>query len=104
MTSKLYSTAIYDDLTNKNVPAEQQDYLLNLFGNVIKRMAATLARKSYYQLADFHGVKNHGVEGFDLEIKRNSTPLEDGTIWESFEGKFTNGNKVLELEAHLEDY
>ena len=79
MPSKLYSTAICDKLVNQNVSSDQQECLVFLFGNVIKRMATTLARKSYYHLADFHGTKDRGIEGFDLEITLHSVCIISNT-------------------------
>ena len=95
--SKLHYKALIEDCVNDKCSTAEQEQLLAIYGSTVKRLATTLARKASYELADFAGAKEQGIDGFSLVIEKQE--FNDGEHWV---GVFKNGHKNLKIIARLE--
>ena len=55
---------IIEDLQVKNCEQKQIDALLNCYEDIVKRMAAMLARTATFETDDFFRAKERGIAGF----------------------------------------
>jgi hypothetical protein len=92
--SKLFSKVVIEDVKNAGCIDKKVELLLDIYGRTIKKLATTLARKVYYELADFRFVSE--VKDFSLEIEK------ENTISDRYIGVFKDRNKTLEVVAVLE--
>jgi hypothetical protein len=92
--SKLFSKVVIEDVKNAGCTDREVELLLNIYGRTIKKLATTLARKAYYELADFRFVSE--VKDFSLEIEKKNA------ISDRYIGVFKDRNKTLEVVAVLE--
>ena len=92
--SKLFSKVVIKDVKNAGCTDREVELLLDIYGRTIKKMATTLARKAYYELADFRFVSE--VKDFSLEIEK------ENAISDRYIGVFKDRNKTLEVVAVLE--
>jgi len=95
--SKLHYKALIEDCVNDKCSTVEQENLLAIYGSTVKRLATTLARKACYELADFAGAKEQGIDGFSLVIEKQE--FKDGEHWV---GVFKSGYKNLKIIARLE--
>jgi hypothetical protein len=95
--NKLFYKVIFEDIQNENCTEAETEALLNAFENTLKRMATTLARRSWYVLGDFATAKKYGIERFNLMIE--SKQINDCNLWQ---GVFECENKKLSVIATLE--
>jgi len=95
--SKLFYKVIIEDIQNENCTEAETDALLNAFEHTLKRMASTLARRSWYVLRDFATAKKYGIERFNLMIKCKQ--INNCNQWQ---GVFECENKKLSVIATLE--
>jgi len=99
--SKLYYKAITQNIQNNKCTESEMLRLVGIFERIIKRMATTLARKSWYELKDFYGSKENSVDSFDLTIERKGLINSNKNVTEHFIGKFECGLKSLRITAIL---
>ena len=92
--SKLFSKVVIKDIKNTCCTDREVELLLDIYGRTIKKLATTLARKAYYELADFRFVSE--VKDFSLEIEK------ENAISDRYIGVFKDRNKTLEVVAVLE--
>ena len=92
--SKLFSKVVIEDIKNTGCTDREVELLLDIYGRTIKKLATTLARKAYYELADFRFVSD--VKDFSLEIEK------ENAISDRYIGVFKDRNKTLEVIAVLE--
>ena len=92
--SKLFSKVVIEDVKNAGCTDREVELLLDIYGRTIKKLATTLARKAYYELADFRFVSE--VKDFSLEIEK------ENAISDRYIGVFKDRNKTLEVVAVLE--
>ena len=92
--SKLFSKVVIEDIKNTGCTDREVELLLDIYGRTIKKLATTLARKAYYELADFRFVSE--VKDFSLEIEK------ENAISDRYIGVFKDRNKTLEVVAVLE--
>ena len=92
--SKLFSKVVIKDIKNTRCTDREVELLLDIYGRTIKKLATTLARKAYYQLADFRFVSD--VKDFSLEIEK------ENAISDRYIGVFKDRYKTLEVVAVLE--
>jgi len=92
--SKLFFKVVIEDIKNTGCTDREVELLLDIYGRTIKKMATTLARKAYYELADFRFVSE--VKDFSLEIEK------ENAISDRYIGVFKDRNKTLEVVAVLE--
>ncbi|MET0155766.1 MAG: hypothetical protein ABW189_06665 [Rickettsiales bacterium] len=71
--------------------------LLDAYAHTVKRMAATQARKSWYELEDFALTKKMGINRFILTPERRTVAGQ-----EQWWGTFEYGQKKLKVIATLE--
>lgn len=95
--SKLFYKAFIEDIQNDKCTDQEIEKLLDVYASTVKRMATTLARKSWFELSDFHGARERGIAGFNLMIERKKV-----SGIEHFVGTFEKGNKNLKVMAVLE--
>ena len=95
--SKLHYKALIEDCVNDKCTTAEQDQLVAVYGYVVKRTATTLARKAWFELADFAGAKKDGIDGFNLMIEKTIT-----CGVEQWVGIFRNGDKNIKIIATLE--
>jgi hypothetical protein len=95
--SHRFKKAIIDDVTSKNIDANLQTHLLDLFESAIKSVAPTLVREAKFDMSDFATAKVRGCEGFSLLVSR--VLADSGTGWL---GVFEHGDERLEVICHLE--
>lgn len=92
--SKLFFKVVIEDIKNTGCADREVELLLDIYGRTIKKLATTLARKAYYELADFRFVSE--VKDFSLEIEK------ENAISDRYIGVFKDRNKTLEVVAVLE--
>jgi hypothetical protein len=92
--SKLFSKVVIEDVKNAGCTDREVELLLDIYSRTVKRMATTLARKAYYELADFRFVSE--VKDFSLEIEK------ENAISDRYIGVFKDGLRTLEVVAVLE--
>lgn len=91
--SKLFYKAVIQEVKNIRCTDREVELLLDIYGRTIKKLATTLARKAYYELADFRFVSE--VKDFCLEIKK------ENAISDRYIGVFKDGLRTLEVVAVL---
>jgi len=93
MSKLFYKVVIQEikDIGNTGCTDGEINILLDIYCGVVKKLATTLARKAYYELADFRFVSE--VKNFSLEIEKES---------DRYIGVFKDRNKTLEVIAVLE--
>ncbi|WPX99817.1 hypothetical protein Megpolyxen_01722 (plasmid) [Candidatus Megaera polyxenophila] len=92
--SKLFFKVVIEDIKNTGCTDREVELLLDIYGRTIKKLATTLARKAYYELADFRFVSE--VKDFSLEIEKQNA------ISDRYIGVFKDRYKTLEVVAVLE--
>ena len=92
--SKLFFKVVIEDIKNTGCTDREVELLLDIYGRTIKKLATTLARKAYYELADFRFVSE--VKDFSLEIEK------ENAISDRYIGVFKERYKTLEVVAVLE--
>jgi len=92
--SKLFFKVIIEDIKNTGCTDREVEILLDIYSRTVKRIATTLARKAYYELADFRFVSE--VKDFSLEIEK------ENAISDRYIGVFKERYKTLEVVAVLE--
>ncbi|MFM7989762.1 MAG: hypothetical protein ACKPKO_61660 [Candidatus Fonsibacter sp.] len=92
--SKLFFKVVIEDIKNTGCTDREVELLLDIHGRTIKKLATTLARKAYYELADFRFVSE--VKDFSLEIEK------ENAISDRYIGVFKDLYKTLEVVAVLE--
>lgn len=92
--SKLFYKAVIQEVKNIRCTDREVELLLDIYGRTIKKLATTLARKAYYELADFRFVSE--VKDFSLEIEK------ENAISDRYIGVFKDGLRTLEVVAVLE--
>jgi len=92
--SKLFFKVVIEDIKNTGCTDREVELLLDIYSRTVKRIATTLARKAYYELADFRFVSE--VKDFSLEIEK------ENAISDRYIGVFKDRNKTLEVVAVLE--
>lgn len=92
--SKLFFKVVIEDIKNTGCTDREVELLLDIYGRTIKKMATTLARKAYYELADFRFVSE--VKDFSLEIEK------ENAISDRYIGVFKDRYKTLEVVVVLE--
>ena len=92
--SKLFSKVVIEDVKNAGCTDKEVELLLDIYSRTVKRIATTLARKAYYELADFRFVSE--VKDFSLEIEK------ENAISDRYIGVFKDRYKTLEVIAVLE--
>jgi hypothetical protein len=68
--SNRFKKAVIDDVTARNINANLQDHLLDLFESAMKSVATTLVREAKFDTTDFATAKQRGCEGFTLLVSR----------------------------------
>ena len=91
--SKLFYKAVIQEVKNIRCTDREVELLLDIYGRIIKKLATTLARKAYYELADFRFVSE--VKDFCLEIEK------ENAISDRYIGVFKDGLRTLEVVAVL---
>lgn len=99
--SKRFYRVIIEDVANVECTENEQKALLDVFEYTIKKMATTLARKSWYVLEDYATTKQSGIEHFTLMIERKEI-LYLGLGQDQWHGVFEYENKRLEVIGTLE--
>ena len=95
---KLFYKAIIEDIHNENCTHAEQEALLDTFEYTMKKMATTLARKSWYALEDYADSKQLNIEHFTLTLEYKK--ILDHEQWH---GIFEHGNKILTVIGTLEE-
>lgn len=95
--SKLFYLGFIEDVQNEKCTDSELKALLNAFEYTIKKMATTLARKSWYVLEDYATAKQQGIDRFTLMIERKQVLGQ-----EQWHGTFEYGSKNLKVIGTLE--
>ncbi len=95
--SNRFKKAVIDDVTSRNIDANLQDNLLDLFESAMKSVATTLVREAKFDTTDFATAKARGCEGFTLLVSRTRADSRD-----SWFGAFQRGHERLDVIGHLE--
>lgn len=95
--SNRFKRAIIDDVTSRNINANLQDYLLDIFESAMKSVSTTLVREAKFDTTDFATAKARGCGGFTLLVSRSHTDSSDGWF-----GAFQRGDERLDVIGHLE--
>ena len=88
--SNRFKCAVIDDVTSRNIDANLQDNLLDLFESAIKSVATTLAHGAEF-------ATGRGCVGFTLQVSRTHADSRDGWL-----GVFQRGDERLDVIGHLE--
>lgn len=94
---KLYYKGIIEDVQNEKCTDKEHEILLEIFTCTVKRTAATLARKAWFDLRDFASAREHGLSGFALRLERDTRRGED-----KWSGIFEKSGKKLKILARME--
>ncbi|MFH1159108.1 MAG: hypothetical protein V1721_09580 [Pseudomonadota bacterium] len=95
--SKLHYKAIIEDVQNEKCTDRELEILLDIFTRTVKKTAVTLARKAWFDLNDFSGAKENGLNGFSLTLEKHTK-----TGAEQWRGTFEKFGKRLKVLATLE--
>jgi len=95
--SNRFKRAIIDDVISRNINANLQNHLLDLFESTMKSVATTLVREAKFDTTDFATAKARGCEGFTLLVSRSRADSRDGWF-----GAFQRGDERLDVIGHLE--
>lgn len=95
--SKLFYKAMIEDIQNDKCTDAELEALLDAFEYTVKKMATTLARKSWYALEDYATSKQRGIDSFTLMLERRNVNLQ-----EQWHGTFEYGSKNLKIIGTLE--
>lgn len=95
--SKLFYKAMIEDIQNDKCSDSEIESLLDIYTHTVKRMATTLAKKSWFELEDFSTAKSKGINRFCLTLERRKVSGQ-----EQWWGTFENGQKKLKVIATLE--
>lgn len=94
---KLFYKAMIEDIQNDKCTDAELEALLDAFEYTVKKMATTLARRSWYALEDYATSKQRGINRFTLTLERKNI-----TGQEQWHGTFEYGSKKLKVIATLE--
>lgn len=92
-----FKHAVIDDVTSRNIDANLQENLLDLFESAMKSVATTLVREAKFETTDFATAKARNCEGFTLLVSRARANSRNGWF-----GAFQRGDERLDVIAHLE--
>lgn len=95
--SKLFYKAMIEDIQNDKCTDGEIEALMDVFAYTVKRMATTLARKSWFELEDFATSKKAGINRFTLALERRKVSGQ-----EQWWGTFEYGSKKLKIIGTLE--
>ena len=95
--SKLFYKAMIEDIQNDKCTDGEIEALMDVFAYTVKRMATTLARKSWFELEDFATSKKAGINRFTLTLERRKVSGQ-----EQWWGTFEYGSKKLKIIGTLE--
>ena len=95
--SKLFYKAMIEDIQNDKCTDAELEALLDAFEYTVKKMATTLARKSWYVLEDYATSKQRGIDRFNLTLERRNVNGQ-----EQWWGAFEYGSKKLKIIGTLE--
>lgn len=95
--SKLFYKAMIEDVQNDRCSDAEIENLLDVYESTVKRIATTLARRSWFELTDFATTKQRGIDRFTLMIERRHISGQ-----EQWWGTFEYGSKKLKVIATLE--
>ena len=102
--SKLHYKAMIEDIQNdpkgsasKKCTDAELEALLDAFEYTVKKMATTLARKSWHALEDYATSKQRGIDRFTLMLERKNISGQ-----EQWHGTFEYGSKNLKIIGTLE--
>lgn len=95
--SKLFYKAMIEDIQNDKCTDAEMEALLDAFEYTVKKMATTLARKSWYALEDYATSKQRGIDRFNLTLERRNVNNQ-----EQWWGAFEYGSKKLKIIGTLE--
>lgn len=95
--SKLFYRTRIEDIVNTKCTDTELNALLDVFEYTVKKMAITLARKSWYELKDYATAKQRGIDRFTMMLER-----KDILGQEQWYGIFLNDNKSLSVIGTLE--
>lgn len=95
--SNRFKKAVIDDVTSRNIDANLQDNLLDLFESAMKSVATTLVREAKFDMTDFATAQSRGCDGFTLLVSRARADSR-----ESWYGAFQRGDERLDVIGHLE--
>ncbi len=95
--SKLFYKAMIEDIRNEKCSEAEMSALLDAFAYMVKKMATTLARKSWFELKDYATTKRNRIDGFTLMLERKNVNEQ-----EQWHGSFEYGSKNLTVIGTLE--
>ena len=95
--SNRFKKTIIDDVIARNIDANLQDHLIDLFESAMKSVATTLVHEAKFDTTDFATAKQRGCEGFTLLVSRTRADSRDGWF-----GAFRRGDERLDVIGHLE--
>lgn len=96
--NRRYWKAAIIDIQNTDCNEAEQELLLNYFESTMKSITNSLLRKAWFELEDFHGAKERGIDSFGLFMERGQSNKEV----EQWKGIYQAGNKKLEILGQLE--
>jgi hypothetical protein len=95
--SKIFFKAMIEDVRAEKCNDAEVEALLEVFEYSVKRMARMLARKAWFELADYSNASQSGIDRFTLMLERR---MINGT--EQWWGNFEYGGKKLKVIGTLE--
>ncbi len=94
MKNRLIYKGFIEDVRNEKCSDLEIEKLLDVFEEAVNSMAATSAKKSFYDLKDFQETEHSGVNLFTLVLAR-----EQVGNYEKYTGNFECGKKNLKVVA-----
>lgn len=86
-----------EDIQNDGCTDAQIEALLDAYIYTLKKAAAILARKTWFELKDYATSKQHGIENFNLTLEQ-----KDILGQKQWYGVFEDGSKSLKIIGTLE--
>ncbi len=94
MKNRLIYKGLFEDVQNEKCTDQEIEKLIDVFEEAVNSMAATSAKKSFYDLKDFQGTVYADVNLFTLTLERE--PIKN---YEKYTGYFECGKKNLKVVA-----
>lgn len=92
--NRLIYKGFIEDVRNEKCTDQEIEKLLDVFEDAVNSMAATSAKKSFYDLKDFEGTERAGVNLFTLTLER-----EKVKSYKKYTGNFVYDKKNLKVIA-----
>ena len=97
--NRLIYKGFIEDVRSEKCTDQEIEKLIDVFEETVNSMAATSAKKSFYDLKDFQGNERAGINLFTLTLER-----EHVKNYEKYTGYFVCDKKNLKVVATRDEF